>query len=712
MKKYNRSILEALHIFTLTGFALAQPVFDLLGKNADFFVFRRSASVDIVILSIILSLLIPFLFTGLKYILGRINTTWENNYHRFLIFFLFNLLFLPILKRTHIHSAYIILIISFVASSIATLSYFRFDLVRQFFTILSPATILFPFIFILSSPIFSITSSLEASRAASVGIDSRPPIILIVFDEFPTISLLDEDLNINSERYPNFASFASHSYWFRNATTVHYLTDVAVPAILTGRYPSREKKLSIFSDYPENLFTLLSGSYNHLHVFETATRLCPASLCETSISIKPADKRIPELLRDTGVLYMMVLLPEDIITDVEWLNRKGNEVHFWSKIDQTTSNHLDKNHNYNPANLRNRSSARIKQLDDFLNSISKETGSLYFLHTLLPHIPFEYLPSGKKYTNELIMPGWDWQNDQWSNEKVAVNQAYRRHLMQVAFTDKIIKKIVDRLKNEEIYDESLIIVTADHGISFKAGNRRRYPGENTRPEITNVPLFIKFPGQKKGIINDSNIETIDILPTITAYLKMNQPWSVDGISVLETDRNIRRKSIAGIPFNSSPTLLIPFIKRKNRIFGVNKTLKNYDSIPNAERFVGRRVNNYKQTSKNDLYISLDNDILFQTVNINSDFIPSYIKGSLSGDNIIPADMDLAISVNGTIQCVTRMYGKQGKKAHFTAMVPENSFQSGKNTVQVYTIEIDDKNNPVFKEIKTLPVKTKQVSVNQ
>ena len=60
---------------------------------------------------------------------------------------------------------------------------------------------------------------------------------MVVFDEFPLTSLLDEHYQIDSVRYPHFAALAEQSTWFRNATTVSGDTVVAVPSLLTGQYP-------------------------------------------------------------------------------------------------------------------------------------------------------------------------------------------------------------------------------------------------------------------------------------------------------------------------------------------------------------------------------------------------------------------------------------------------------------------------------------------
>ena len=67
--------------------------------------------------------------------------------------------------------------------------------------------------------------------------ERRPPVVVVVFDEFPADDLLGPDGQIDAERFPNFAELASMSTWFPNGHTVYDSTFKAVPAILDGRLP-------------------------------------------------------------------------------------------------------------------------------------------------------------------------------------------------------------------------------------------------------------------------------------------------------------------------------------------------------------------------------------------------------------------------------------------------------------------------------------------
>ena len=110
--------------------------------------------------------------------------------------------------------------------------------------------------------------------AAAAG---RPPVVMIVFDEFSTISLLNAHNRIDGVRYPAFARLAADSTWFPNATAPVDETGRALRSLFTGRTLWRFAKPT-YANHPNNLFTLLGRRY-HIESGEEATSFCPRRLC-------------------------------------------------------------------------------------------------------------------------------------------------------------------------------------------------------------------------------------------------------------------------------------------------------------------------------------------------------------------------------------------------------------------------------------------------
>ena len=107
--------------------------------------------------------------------------------------------------------------------------------------------------------------------------------------------------------------------------------------------------------------------------------------------------------------------------------------------------------------------------------------------------------------------------------------------------------VVQRLKSQGLYDKALVILIADHGISFTPGKAPRTLQDGNAHELMWVPLFVKTPQQRTGAVSDRSIEQVDLLPTIADVLKIKVPWRVDGVSALAPERSRRTKSFFNKP---------------------------------------------------------------------------------------------------------------------------------------------------------------------
>ena len=104
-------------------------------------------------------------------------------------------------------------------------------------TVLSPAPLVVLVLFLVVSPVRGLLAPSEAKAAVPGPSTSSTPIVQVVLDELPASTLVGPDGKIDAELFPNFARLARESTWYRNATTVDDLTSEAVPAQLTGEQP-------------------------------------------------------------------------------------------------------------------------------------------------------------------------------------------------------------------------------------------------------------------------------------------------------------------------------------------------------------------------------------------------------------------------------------------------------------------------------------------
>ncbi|MEK6531062.1 MAG: sulfatase [Deltaproteobacteria bacterium] len=104
---------------------------------------------------------------------------------------------------------------------------------------------------------------------------------------------------------------------------------------------------------------------------------------------------------------------------------------------------------------------------------------------------------------------------------------------EIRFADYSIGVLLESLKAKGLYDDSLIIITADHGENMTDHTNYFSHGDNLYNSLLHVPLLIKFPGQTESLSVDEYVRTIDALPTVLDYLNLDvDSLSIDGKSLI------------------------------------------------------------------------------------------------------------------------------------------------------------------------------------
>lgn len=114
----------------------------------------------------------------------------------------------------------------------------------------------------------------------------------------------------------------------------------------------------------------------------------------------------------------------------------------------------------------------------------------------------------------------------------------------IAETDAQIGRLIEHLKQANIYDDTLIIFTSDHGENM--GDHYAHSKYTYFEETFHVPLVIRDPSKAadatRGDIVKSFTESIDIMPTILEALGAEIPHQCDGNSLLGFTRNAQPKN--------------------------------------------------------------------------------------------------------------------------------------------------------------------------
>jgi hypothetical protein len=545
------------------------------------------------------------------------------------------------------------LLVALAIGAAGAFAYERVSAARAFLTVLGPAPIVVVALFLFSSDSSYLVFPASADAGAA-HVRSTAPVVLVIFDEFPVHSLMAADGRIDGRLYPNFARLAGDATWYRDTASVDQDTPYAVPAILDGRLP-RQDRLPVAADHPQNIFTLFGGRYG-LHVSEDATALCAPSLCR--------ERSGEPLWEDAARVYAHELFPGRYRDELETADDTTVAVAGTKRVPRES-----KRHRYVRihANLARDRPARFERFVDEIEGGHRPR--LHLIHILLPHVPYQYLPSGRFYrrTPKEAIPGLDGRPGY--GIPFLVEQSYQRHLLQLRYTDRLLGELLDRLHELGIYDRALIAVVADHGMSFRLGHDRRLVRPGNVQDIAPVPFFLKAPGQRRRRISDRPLQTIDVLPTIADIVGVELPWRVDGRSALEPPRP-RRRTIVAKKFKHTYLVDTPgyerakraALRRKLRLFGDG--IYRFGPRPDL---LGRRV------PPGGRRISVDR---------GSGFVPAHVAGTIPGGRP-GGGRTVAVAVNGRIAATGVTFTLAGAAGEqYSLMVPERAFRPGVNRVEL------------------------------
>ena len=104
------------------------------------------------------------------------------------------------------------------------------------------------------------------------------------------------------------------------------------------------------------------------------------------------------------------------------------------------------------------------------------------------------------------------QNPQTRFSQEQMEQLRRGYFAGISFLDSQFKAIIDALKEEGIYDDTLIIFTSDHG-DMMCDHDLMGKGPYFYEDCPNVPLIIKYPGQREGRVSQDLVQLNDLFAT-------------------------------------------------------------------------------------------------------------------------------------------------------------------------------------------------------
>jgi arylsulfatase A-like enzyme len=165
-----------------------------------------------------------------------------------------------------------------------------------------------------------------------------------------------------------------------------------------------------------------------------------------------------------------------------------------------------------------------------------------FLHTYETHVPYQATEYLERFEIDYKGPLPDLIPlavfNEFNFEERELSEADLLHIINtydaaVYSADVSLARMIAYLKENGIYDSTLIIFTSDHGEELGEHGKVGYHTHTVFDELLKVPLVIKFAGSvNAGTQIDTQVRTIDILPTILDVTGVEAPGDSDGTSLL------------------------------------------------------------------------------------------------------------------------------------------------------------------------------------
>ncbi len=282
---------------------------------------------------------------------------------------------------------------------------------------------------------------------------------------------------------PNLSAFTKESIYFGNTYSQAPFTKISVASMFTGLWPSR-----------------LGVKHCRLTIFPGGAELC-----------RGLDYRfhtLAEYLSDLGYDTLTTLFTAHV--------RRGDG--------------LIQGFSY--------------QEESLPRSLDRSGKTFIYHHVLGLHSPYEPTDEALRHLEIPRHSEPDPTRTDWYWKPLTRNQGNRLHEYYLAEGydwDRRFGELVRELRQGRVWDDALVIVTADHGEAFLEHGITRHSSQ-LYDEVLRVPLFIKFPAESTlskhhGSRLSNRVRLIDVFPTIAHYLGQQESLELDGSSLIPLIEN-------------------------------------------------------------------------------------------------------------------------------------------------------------------------------
>lgn len=650
--------------------AIAQPLLDLYGKNPTVFSAAKLAPVEVLVFLLLVGIAPACICIGLDRFSALFGPKVNEATRLCLISGLSLLLGLAVARWLDVNRTIPSVAIGSLFALVVPVAFDRSKPVREWSRWLSLLAVA-----VLGSAVIALQPVLFESNGpksdAVVG-NREVTVLQVIFDEFPLYSLLGRDGKINATRFPGFAELAQGATWYRNSIAESNFTHQAVPAILSSSIPAQSGG-PFLSQYPKNIFTLFGGATS-VGGTEPVTSLCPHSVCggKAGATASFSLSRVKTFLRDASYVYGQRVFPPVLRKYVPSI--EGT----WGGFGAVANEFKDQ--------FAVGALSQVDAVDRAVKIVTEAKSSrVQVVHALLPHAPWRITPDLRV---DQLSPTISTQNP--DNEEV-IRDMYQTFLYQVGAADRVLTNLIARLKQSGKWDSTMLVVTADHGISFIPTMPQRHT-DFTDPDqvadIYRIPTFIKYPNQKSGVADDCAITNLDLLPTIIDITQTKTSWTFAGKSLAHTCPTDRTRKIVSAT-GQKAVLSGGFEEARERAASYAQIVSNVGpirsvaSVGQSASLIGTRMGEHTADSRISEWRTNQKRLFTNVSDKRGATIPALVTGEVTVSIGLEVGTEGIIAIDGIAAGVVGELSGARSVVNFTALLDYTLLKPGAHAIELF-----------------------------
>ncbi len=351
---------------------------------------------------------------------------------------------------------------------------------------------------------------------AADGRTPAPHILLIMVDTLRADRLSCYGYRDNAT--PAIDSLSRDGILFRDNMAQASWTRPAIASMLTSLHPESHKTNGLDSELPDELTTLAEalGQQGYRTVG-----------CVNNMNVNQSFNFQQGFQRFTYLAPTYLFFADESSSKLfgHWLMRKVRKM---LVRDQRVEDF------YQDADLVN------EHLLAGLATAPESRPTFFFVQYMDPHDPYFAHPYDGRALNLVDTP------DPGPSRVEEVSQLYDG---EISFLDIRLETVFQRMRELGIYDDTLIVFTADHGEELY-DHQGWFHGSTLYRELVQVPLIIKLPGnQLAGTVVDRLTRQVDIASTILGQVGLESPEAFQGIDLISALADVQAGSTAGTPLD-------------------------------------------------------------------------------------------------------------------------------------------------------------------